>query len=66
MSREFAEKGFEDPTFLDHSSDPLAPKTQKFPVNSLFNRELGHGEWFASDCAIRQPDVDFLPTPNGS
>ncbi len=33
-------RSFEDRTLLDRASDLLAPKTQKFPVNSLFNREF--------------------------
>jgi hypothetical protein len=29
-------------------------RTGKFPVFSLVIREFDHGDWFASDCTIRQ------------
>jgi hypothetical protein len=46
-------KAFVEPALFDLASNISGPKTPKFPVNSLFNRELERGEWFAADCIIR-------------
>jgi hypothetical protein len=47
-----------------HSGSGPESKFAKFPVFSLLIREFRHGDWFASDCTIRQRVCDVEHSPH--